>query len=57
LVELLNKISPETWKSKVRHAIFGPTDLHELVVILAGHDRLHIRQVYEILDTVSQQNP
>lgn len=53
LVDLLSSIGPEVWKSRVRHAIFGPTDLHELVVILAGHDRLHIRQVHEILDAVT----
>lgn len=57
LVDLLKSIEPETWESKVRHAIFGPTDLHELVVILAGHDRLHIRQVHEILDAITSKNP
>lgn len=57
LVELLSSIGPELWKSRVRHAIFGPTDLHELVVILAGHDRLHIRQVHEILGAVAPNYP
>ncbi len=56
LVDLLSTISPGTWNSKVRHAIFGPTDLHELVVILAGHDRVHISQVHEILDAVTPKN-
>ncbi|OGO27027.1 MAG: hypothetical protein A2Z16_01480 [Chloroflexi bacterium RBG_16_54_18] len=56
LLDLMSTISPETWNSKVRHAIFGPTDLHELVVILAGHDRVHIRQVHEILDAVDLKN-
>lgn len=54
LVEMLSTLSPQGWTSKVRHAIFGPTDLHELIVILAGHDCVHIRQVHEILDVVAQ---
>jgi len=52
LVELLQSLDPEAWDRTARHAIFGPTDLHELIVIMAGHDRLHIRQVHEILDSI-----
>jgi hypothetical protein len=35
----------EEWKRKARHAIFGPTDLRELVKFMAEHDKLHIRQI------------
>jgi len=43
---LVEGLKPEQWSLTARHAIFGPTRLHELVNINAGHDRLHIRQVY-----------
>ena len=46
---LLEGLKPEDWSLGARHAIFGPTRLHELVNINAGHDRLHIRQVYRAL--------
>jgi HAD superfamily hydrolase (TIGR01549 family) len=46
---LLEELKPEEWSRSARHAIFGPTRLHELVNITAGHDRLHIRQVYRSL--------
>lgn len=49
LLELLTHLEYEDWKRPARHAIFGPTDLQELVSIIAGHDRLHIRQLYSIL--------
>jgi hypothetical protein len=52
LVELLDNLSPEDWKRTARHAIFGPTNLKELVSISAGHDRLHIRQAYESLQAI-----
>jgi hypothetical protein len=42
-VELLRSLKDE-WKRKARHAIFGPTDLQELVKFIAEHDKLHIRQ-------------
>jgi FMN phosphatase YigB (HAD superfamily) len=43
---LLNNLSPADWQRPAQHAIFGPTDLREIASIIAGHDRLHIRQVY-----------
>jgi hypothetical protein len=43
-VELLRSLGDE-WKRKARHAIFGPTDLQELVKFMAEHDKLHIRQI------------
>ncbi len=45
LLGLLKNIPLEAWDRKARHAILGPTDLTELVGIIAEHDRLHIRQV------------
>jgi hypothetical protein len=43
-VNLLRSIKNE-WQRKARHAIFGPTDLQELVKFMAEHDKLHIRQI------------
>ncbi len=50
IVDYLEKIQPATWQRSARHAIFGPTRLIELVNIIAGHDRLHIQQVYKNLN-------
>jgi FMN phosphatase YigB (HAD superfamily) len=45
-LKLLASLSPTAWQKPAQHAIFGPTDLHEIVSFIAGHDRLHIRQAY-----------
>ena len=37
------------WSRPARHAIFGPTTLHELVGFIAGHDRAHIQQVLKTM--------
>lgn len=50
LLDLLKKTSPADWERPLRHAIFGPTQFIELVRIIAGHDRLHIRQVGDTLE-------
>ncbi len=49
LLGLLDNLSPADWDRKARHAIFGPTNLRELVNIIAGHDILHIQQIYKAL--------
>lgn len=48
-VELLRGLKVE-WNRKARHAIFGPTDLQELVKFMAEHDKLHIRQIRSTVD-------
>jgi FMN phosphatase YigB (HAD superfamily) len=40
------------WSRKARHAIFGPTNFREVVGFMAEHDRLHIKQVWNILKAV-----
>jgi len=50
LLDMLRGFTLE-WQRKARHAIFGPTDLEELVGFMAEHDKLHIRQ---ILSTIEQ---
>lgn len=47
-VALLNRIKDlpaEIWNRKVRHAIFGPSNFTEVVGFAADHDRLHLQQV------------
>lgn len=44
LLSLLDGLSPDDWQRSVRHAIFGPTRLFEMVSFMAAHDRLHVRQ-------------
>ena len=48
-LELIAQLSPDDWQRPAQHAIFGPTDLHEIASIIAGHDRLHIRQTYALI--------
>jgi hypothetical protein len=47
LLSILENLSPGDWDRSARHAIFGPTHLQELVNIIAGHDILHIQQIYK----------
>lgn len=45
LLHLLQIMSSDDWNKKTRHAIFGPTDLHEIIKIIASHDRIHLNQI------------
>lgn len=51
-VNLLRGLKDE-WNRKARHAIFGPTDLRELVKFMVEHDKLHIRQIKSTLEQLS----
>lgn len=53
ILELLEGLQPQDWPRTARHAIFGTTHLSELVRIIAGHDRLHIRQLHQDLDAIA----
>jgi hypothetical protein len=46
VLKLLVELSQEAWNRPARHAIFGPTNLRELVNIIVGHDILHVQQVF-----------
>lgn len=48
-LDLLSNLKSTDWQRPAQHAIFGPTDLREIASIIAGHDRLHIRQVHMLL--------
>jgi hypothetical protein len=54
LMDLLRGITVE-WQRKARHAIFGPTDLQELVEFMFEHDKLHIRQILSTIQQISEQ--
>ena len=51
---LLDALVADDWQLPARHAIFGPTQLSELAGFMARHDRLHIRQVYETIETITK---
>jgi hypothetical protein len=52
-IDLLREVTDDVWKRKARHAIFGPTDFHELVKFIVDHDKLHIRQIYSTIKQLS----
>ena len=56
LLDILDGLKQDDWTRPARHAIFGPTILKELISIIVGHDRLHIRQVYTSLGEIMQQS-
>lgn len=49
LVKRLQMLPIEAWQRSARHAIFGPTELIELVGFIASHDRTHIQQAIQTL--------
>jgi FMN phosphatase YigB (HAD superfamily) len=51
-VELLRGLEGE-WRRTARHAIFGPTDLLEMVKFMAEHDKLHIRQIQSTVEQLT----
>ena len=52
VLRLLEELPQESWELRARHAIFGPTNLRELVNIIAGHDILHVQQVCKALKLI-----
>ncbi len=57
LIEMVSRLDESDWQRPARHAIFGPTNLQELVRIITGHDRLHIRQLYSIINPPATDSP
>ncbi len=45
LINQLENASSEDWNRILRHSIFGPTTLKELVSFIISHDNNHIRQI------------
>jgi FMN phosphatase YigB (HAD superfamily) len=52
LIGILKSLSREGWNRRVRHTIFGPTSLQELVGFMAEHDRTHVRQLIASLTAI-----
>ena len=48
LLAFLDGLQTE-WNRPARHAIFGPTNLQELVGFIAEHDRAHVKQALEAI--------
>ncbi len=48
----IDQLNEEEWQRPAQHAIFGPTDMKEIISIIAQHDRLHTCQVYETINTI-----
>ena len=49
IIQVLQNMAPEDWERPARHAIFGPTQLQELLHISSEHDILHLRQISDLL--------
>lgn len=49
MAAMLEALAEEEWRRTARHAIFGPTNLTELVSFVSTHDRSHIQQVIATL--------
>jgi hypothetical protein len=52
LLKVLDSLPLDDWNRPARHAILGPTQLKELINIIASHDCLHIRQAYLVLGEI-----
>lgn len=50
LLNLLEGLNTDMLQKPARHAIFGPTNLKELLEFIATHDRTHIRQACNTIE-------
>jgi FMN phosphatase YigB (HAD superfamily) len=55
LINLLADLPQEAWQRPARHAIFGPTDITEMVKIITDHDRLHVRDVHHLAHKLGEK--
>jgi len=46
---MIAALPEEVWRKNARHAIFGRTNFLETLRFINDHDRLHIRQTWEML--------
>lgn len=49
LIELASDLPAAVENKIIRHTIFGPTTLNEIMRIAARHDRLHIQQLFSLI--------
>lgn len=52
LLSMIEDFKPNDWQRTVRHSIFGPTSLTELINIITRHDQLHVNQVHQVLSSL-----
>jgi FMN phosphatase YigB (HAD superfamily) len=52
MLNSLRSLPIEIWLRKARHAIFGPTDVTEIISFVADHDRMHIQQAWKTLKSL-----
>jgi FMN phosphatase YigB (HAD superfamily) len=45
VIDRLEQALPEDWDRVIRHSIFGPTSLKEMVGFIVSHDNNHIKQI------------
>jgi hypothetical protein len=45
LLSMIDALPQEAWEKEIRHTIFGPISLTEILRISARHDKLHIQQI------------
>jgi len=48
-INIIDSFATKDWQRQVQHTILGPTQLQEIISIIAQHDRLHLRQIFSIL--------
>jgi FMN phosphatase YigB (HAD superfamily) len=58
-LKLLDQVQEGDWAKGLRHAIFGPTDMREMVRIMTAHEILHDRQITRVMKLLfpSEQSP
>jgi FMN phosphatase YigB (HAD superfamily) len=54
LLEMIEALPQTAWDKEIRHTIFGPISLAEILRISARHDKLHIQQIHNIISFVSK---
>ena len=52
LLEMISALSEIDWQRPACHAIFGPTNVRELVSNIATHDQLHFRQIFATIHSL-----
>jgi HAD superfamily hydrolase (TIGR01549 family) len=55
-LEILDQMDENAWTRPVRHAIFGPSDLKEMIKIMTGHERIHGRQIFDVISNDNQHS-
>ena len=49
LIKEIENLPPSIWEKTVRHTIFGPTTVTELINFIATHDQNHLRQACSVI--------